>query len=367
MTEKIVIALDAMGGDKAPDIVIKGAQIAAVANSNIRFLIYGDADLIKPLLNRHSDLKEKCELFHTNQVVAADEKPSIALRKGLKSSMRLAINSVKDKQSNAVISAGNTGALMAMAKIVLRPLIGIDRPAIVTCLPNQRRRATVMLDMGANIDCDSDVLYQFALMGYAFAKSVLNIENPTIGLLNIGSEDLKGRDAVKAASALLKESELAHAFYGYVEGDDICKGTVDVVVADGFTGNASLKAIEGTAKMISCALKESFNSSFFAKIGYILASAALNRTFKQFDPRSHNGAMLVGLNGIVVKSHGSADAFSFANAIKVAASLVENKINDKIIHEVKSTNFDLEDGGDGDGDGDGGNDGDESEIELLEE
>jgi glycerol-3-phosphate acyltransferase PlsX len=203
-------------------------------------------------------------------------------------------------------------------------------------MPNQKKTATVMLDMGANVDCNSDVLFQFAIMGSAFAKAVLKIEKPSIGILNVGSEDLKGSDAVKSAAILIKESDLASSFYGYVEGDDIAKGTVDVVVTDGFCGNITLKAIEGTAKMVAGALKEGFNSSFLAKIGYLLASFSLSASLKRLDPKNYNGAMLVGLNGVVVKSHGSADKISFANAVKVSISLVENKINDKIIAEIKS-------------------------------
>jgi glycerol-3-phosphate acyltransferase PlsX len=331
-----------MGGDDAPDFVIDGAEIVASSNQNVHFQFYGNSDIITPILQNCIALQGRYDLIHTDQFISPDEKPSIALRKGIKSSMRLAINSVHDKSSDAVISAGNTGALMAISKIVLKPLAEIDRPAIVTFIPNQKRKATVMLDMGANIECDSDVLYQFALMGYAFAKAVLKIENPTIGLLNVGSEDLKGSDAVRAAAAMIKDSELAGAFYGYVEGNDICKGTVDVVVTDGFCGNITLKAIEGTAKMISSALKEGLSSSFLAKVGYLLASVSLGKVFKQFDPRLYNGAMLIGLNGIVVKSHGSTDKIGFANAIRVAMSLVEDKINDKIIQEVRSSGFEGE-------------------------
>lgn len=333
-----------MGGDNAPRIVIEGAAIiASFPAAQVHFLLYGKVDVIQPILDQYPALKNHSTIIHTDQLVAAHEKPSIALRKGIKSSMRLAIDAVKDGSADAVVSAGNTGALMAIAKVVLRPLPAIDRPAIVTFMPNQKKTATVMLDMGANVDCDSEVLFQFAIMGHAFAKAVLKIPNPTIGILNVGSEDLKGSDAVKAAALLLKESDLANSFYGYVEGDDIAKGTVDVVVTDGFCGNITLKAIEGTAKMITGVVKEGFNGSFLAKVGYVLASYSLSKVFKQIDPRSYNGAMLIGLNGVVVKSHGSADKVSFANAIKVAISLVEDKINDHIIQEIKSSGFSIED------------------------
>jgi glycerol-3-phosphate acyltransferase PlsX len=340
VTKKINIALDCMGGDLAPNIVIEGANIISAANPSINFLLYGDEALISPILDLCPALKNNSAIFHTDQAISADEKPSVALRKGANSSMRLAIDAVKNGEADAMISAGNTGALMAISKIVLRPLPSIDRPAIVTFMPNQKKTATVMLDMGANVDCNSEVLFQFAVMGHAFAKSVLKIPKPSIGILNVGSEDLKGSDAVKAAAVLIKDSDLADSFYGYVEGDDIAKGTVDVVVTDGFCGNITLKAIEGTAKMVASALKEGFNGSFLAKFGYILASVSLSPALKRLDPRNYNGAMLVGLNGIVVKSHGSADKISFANAVKVTISLVEDKINDKIIKEIKSaTNF----------------------------
>ena len=335
MTKKINIALDCMGGDDAPRSVLEGANIISSSNQKVHFLLYGNTDIINPILDNCHALKNNSTVFHTDQFIASDEKPSIALRKGANSSMRLAIDAVKDGSANAVVSAGNTGALMAIAKIVLRPLPAIDRPAIVTFMPNQKKTATVMLDMGANVDCNSDVLFQFAIMGSAFAKAVLKIKNPSIGILNVGSEDLKGTDAVRAAAALIKESDLSKSFYGYVEGDDIAKGTVDVVVTDGFCGNITLKAIEGTVKMVSKALKEGFNGSFLAKIGYLLSSASLSSTFKNLDPRNYNGAMLVGLNGVVVKSHGSADKISFANAIKVTISLIEDEINEKIIKEIK--------------------------------
>ncbi|MBU6339041.1 MAG: phosphate acyltransferase PlsX [Rickettsiales bacterium] len=326
-----------MGGDHAPKVVIEGADIIASSNQDVSFLLFGDAKKIDPILKSHPNLEGRFTLAHTDEAISADEKPSIALRKGINSSMRLAIDSVKEGVADVVISAGNTGALMAISKIVLRPLPSIDRPAIVTSIPNQKKKATVLLDMGANVECNSDVLYQFAVMGHAFAKVVLKIEKPSIGILNVGSEDLKGSDAVRSASLLLKESHLKEDFYGYVEGDDITKGTVDVVVTDGFSGNITLKAIEGTSKLISNLIKEGFMSGILAKLGYLLAGSSIRKATKIMDPRGHNGAMLVGLNGVVVKSHGSTDGIGFANAIKVAISLVENKINEQITEELKSS------------------------------
>ncbi len=334
--KKINIALDCMGGDRAPQIVVEGADIIASTNSYAHFLLFGDEKRVMPIINHCRHLKDRYTLIHTDDAISADEKPSNALRRGTKSSMRLAIDSLKAGESDVVVSAGNTGALMAIAKVILRPLPSIDRPAIVTSIPNQKKKGTVMLDMGANVDCDADVLYQFAVMGHAFARVVLKIENPTIGILNVGSEESKGNDAVKNAATLIKESpHLKDCFHGYVEGDDVTKGTVDVVVTDGFSGNITLKAIEGAVKLVSGIIKEGFVDSFWSKLGYLFAGPAIARATKVVDPRMHNGAMLVGLNGIVVKSHGSTDRVGFANAIKVSISLVENKINERIMEEVK--------------------------------
>ncbi len=337
MTNKLTLALDCMGGDRAPQIVIEGADLVASTNNYVHFLLFGDSKKITPIIQNCRHLKDRYSIIHTDEAVSSDEKPSVALRRATNSSMRLAINAVKDGQADVAVSAGNTGALMAMAKIVLRPLPAIDRPAIITSIPNQKKKATVMLDMGANVECNADVLFQFAVMGRAFARAVLKIQNPKIGILNVGSEEAKGHDDVRNAYAMLKESELLkNDFYGYVEGDDITKGTVDVVVTDGFTGNITLKAIEGTVKLMSSVIKEALKSSIWSKLGYILASFSISKSTKDIDPRMHNGAMFVGLNGVVVKSHGSTDHIGFANAIRVAISLIENKINQHITEEIKS-------------------------------
>jgi glycerol-3-phosphate acyltransferase PlsX len=328
-----------MGGDNAPFAVIAGANLYLEKDTNVHFLLHGDETKISRLLKDFSKLKEYCEVFHTEYFISSHEKPSIALRKGANSSMRLAIDSVKHKEADAIISSGNTGALMAMSKVVLRPFSSIDRPAIVTMIPNQLGRATSLLDMGANIECDSSNLCQFAVMGRAYHKVVAGIKNPTIGLLNIGTEGTKGKDAIKNASAILKESNLNESFYGYVEGDDILKGTTDVVVTDGFTGNVVLKAIEGTAKLFGDIMKKSFKDSILSQLGYILARPSIKKAKAKMDVRLYNGALLVGLNGISVKSHGNSDEIGFANAIKVAASLVRDKINEKIVEEIKFSNF----------------------------
>jgi len=336
VTKKFTIAVDCMGGDRAPQIVIEGIDKVAENNFDVHFLLFGDSKKVIPIINHCRYIKGRYSLVHTDDFISSDEKPSIALRRGTNSSMRLAIDAVKNKKADVVVSAGNTGALMAISKIVLRPLESIDRPAIVTSIPNSKNKGTVMLDMGANVECDANVLFQFAIMGHAFARSALKIPNPKIGILNVGSEELKGNDHVRNVSAMLKNSDLKQDFYGYVEGDDITKGTVDVVVTDGFTGNITLKAIEGTVKLLSGIIRDGFSSSIWAKIGYLFAGFSLNQAKKAIDPRMHNGAMLVGLNGVVVKSHGSTDAIGFANAINVAISLVENKINEQIIIELKS-------------------------------
>lgn len=339
-SRKITIALDAMGGDNAPISVIKGANAALEKCPDLHFLIFGHAKKISPILDGLPELKAASYLFHTDNAISDDEKPSVALRKGKDSSMRLAINAVHEGKAQAIVSAGNTGALMVMSKLVLRPILGIDRPAIASVFPTRRGRC-VLLDLGANVDCNSENLVQFALMGDAFAKVLLNIASPTIGLLNVGSEDNKGSEVVKSAADDLRDGDYNINFYGYVEGHDIAEGTVDVVVTDGFTGNIALKTAEGTARICSDTIKKSFRSSPLAMIGGLLARNALKKAFKFMDPRMHNGAMFLGLNGISVKSHGSTDYIGFANAINVAYELAKGDINKKIKDEL-SLNSDID-------------------------
>ena len=329
----ITIALDAMGGDHAPAMVLRGADIALQRHPDAHFMLFGDEAQIAPLLAKLPLLGKAATLHHTAEVVANDAKPSQALRTGRRSSMRLAIDAVADGRADGVVSAGNTGALMATAKFVLKTLPGIDRPAIATMFPT-RRGESVMLDLGANIECDADNLVQFALMGDVFARTVLGLLQPTVGLLNVGSEDLKGNDAVRGASARLRSGLIPVRFYGFVEGDDIAAGTVDVVVTDGFTGNVALKAIEGVAKLFSESLRASFRHSLAARIGYLFARSALKKLAARLDPRRYNGAMFLGLAGIAVKSHGSTDAFGFANAIGVAVDLKVNGFLQKISDEI---------------------------------
>jgi glycerol-3-phosphate acyltransferase PlsX len=326
------LALDAMGGDKAPHSVVQGARIALKYFPDLRYTFYGDELVLRPLIAKYK-LEEISTIIHTDVVIAPSEKPSVALRQGKTSSMRLAIDAVATGQACAMVSAGNTGALMATSKFVYKTLPGIYRPAITATMP-ARKGNVVLLDMGANIDCTSDYLVQFAMMGEAYARALLGIDKPLVGLLNVGSEDMKGHDEVKEAHRVLKSENSPVNYYGFVEGNDILDGTVDVVVTDGFTGNIALKTAEGASRLLYGALKSAIENSLLAKIGYVFAKPAIKMAMRDYDPRRHNGAILLGLNGIAVKSHGGADAKAFANAIKVAVTLVEQNINQRIIDDL---------------------------------
>jgi glycerol-3-phosphate acyltransferase PlsX len=330
----VTISIDAMGGDNAPEIVIEGVRLAHVRLPHVRYILFGDEQRITPLFDRYPDMRGVCTVRHTEDSVSNDAKPGQVLRNGRRSSMWLAVDAVASGEAAGVVSAGNTGALMAVAKFVLRTLPGIDRPAIAGLFPSERGE-TVVLDLGANVDCDASNLIQFAIMGEVFARAVLGLEQPTVGLLNVGSEELKGNDAVKSAANALRDSHLPIRFHGFVEGNDICAGTVDVVVTDGFTGNIALKTAEGTVKLYSTFLKQAFGQSLFAKLGYLLAKSALQKVKVRTDPRRYNGAMFLGLNGIAVKSHGGTDAFGFANAIGVAVDLVTHGYNERIRRELE--------------------------------
>jgi len=334
---RVTIALDAMGGDRAPGMVLRGADISLERYPEARFLLFGNEAQIAPALAKLPRLAKAATLHHTEERVLDDAKPSLALRSGRHTSMRLAIDAVADGQADGVVSAGNTGALMAIAKFVLKTLPGIDRPAIAAFFPT-RRGESVMLDLGANIECDSENLVQFALMGDVFARTVLGLAQPTIGLLNVGSEDLKGNDAVRGAAARLRSGIIPLNFHGFIEGDDIAGGTVDVIVTDGFTGNIALKTVEGVAKLFGESLRASFRYSVMARVGYLFARRALKKLAARMDPRGYNGAMFLGLGGIAVKSHGSTDAFGFANAVGVAIDLKVNGFLEKIRDEVARLN-----------------------------
>jgi glycerol-3-phosphate acyltransferase PlsX len=335
VTDMITVAIDGMGGDSAPDMIVGGLELACRQDPSVRYLLFGDENKLKPLLDLNPLTKDACEIRHTVDVVTMDDKPTTALRSGKNSSMRLAIDAVKNNEASAVVSAGNTGALMAMATIVLRTLPGINRPAIVTSFPTQKGDC-VMLDLGANIECDAENLVQFAVMGEVFARYELDIEQPSIGILNVGVEGLKGNDSVRKAASILQNSNLPIKFFGFVEGDDIGKGTVDVIVTDGFTGNIALKTAEGTAQLITFFLKKFLKGSLVSKIGAIIARPALEKFRAHFDPRRYNGAMLVGLNGICVKSHGGTDALGFSHAIQAGVKLVKKDFNDVIKQDLKN-------------------------------
>jgi phosphate acyltransferase len=326
-----------MGGDHAPEIVLRGADIALERYPDARFLLFGVESQVLPLLAQLPRVAKVAAMHHTSEMVAPEDKPSQVLRTGRGTSMRLAIDAVAEGRADCVVSAGNTGALMALAKFALKTLPGIDRPAMATFYPTMRGES-VMLDLGANIECDAENLVQFALMGDAFARSVLGITDPIVGLLNVGSEDLKGNDAVRGAAARLRGGLTPIRFYGFVEGDDIAAGTVDVIVTDGFTGNVALKTTEGTVKLFAEALRASFDHSLMARIGYLFARGALKKFRDRFDPRRYNGAMFLGLRGIAVKSHGSADAFGFANAIGVAIDMKVNGFLEKIRDDLARVN-----------------------------
>jgi len=333
VSTRLTLSLDAMGGDNAPGMVMDGINIAHMRMPHVDFLLYGDEKQLNPLLDKAPGLQDVCQIRHTDDVVSNDEKAGAALRSGRNSSMRLAINAVSEGDAAGIVSAGNTGALMAMAKFVLKTLPGIDRPAIAKNFPTMRGDC-IILDLGANVQCDAENLVQFAVMGEAYARKVLGIEQPSIGILNIGSEEVKGHEQLHHAATMIQEINLPIRFHGFVEGDDICKGTVDVVVTDGFTGNIALKTAEGTARMFSNFLKEALMDSPLSKVGALLAKNSLTKFKDRIDPRRYNGAMFLGLNGICIKSHGGTDAFGFANALDVAVELITDDLNDAIKEDL---------------------------------
>ncbi|GGC57714.1 phosphate acyltransferase [Siccirubricoccus deserti] len=329
MSQTFSLAIDAMGGDNAPDIVLDGLELAAERHPKARFLLIGDEARIGAMLARRPRAAKLCMLRHAPGVISAEMKPTAALRQGRNSSMRLAIDAVASGEASGVVSAGNTGALMALAKIVVKTLPEIDRPALAAITPSARGDV-VMLDLGANVQCDARNLVEFAVMGDTFARAVLGLTAPSFGLLNVGSEELKGDERVRQAAEVLRESHIGPNFHGFIEGHDIAAGTVDVVVTDGFTGNVALKTGEGALKLMRDLLRQVFTSSVPARMGYLLARPALDRLREWMDPRRYNGAILLGLNGVVVKSHGGTDATGFAHAVDVAMDMVTHRFNDRI-------------------------------------
>ena len=326
--EVFSLAIDAMGGDAAPGVIVAGLEIAAVRHPKARFLLVGDEAALAPLLRTHRRAAQACVVRHAADAVGSDMKPTAALRlRG--SSMRMAIDAVAEGDASGVVSAGNTGALMVLAKIVLKTLPGIDRPAMAAIGPSARGDV-VMLDLGANVVCDSRNLIEFAVLGDVFARTVLGLTSPTIGLLNVGSEEMKGDDRLRQAAEVLRASHLGPQFHGFVEGHDIAAGTTDVIVTDGFTGNVALKTGEGALRLMRGLLRQAFTSSLLARLGGLLARPELLRLREWLDPQRYNGAVMLGLNGVVVKSHGGTDAQGFAHAVDVAMDMVVHRFNVRI-------------------------------------
>jgi glycerol-3-phosphate acyltransferase PlsX len=325
VNRELVISIDAMGADTGSAAIVAGAAIARRRHPKARFLFHGDEAVLKPLLARRLWLKQRSEIAHAPAVVTMQDKPGQAMRRGHDTSMWHALDAVASKRSHAAVSAGNTGALMAMSLFVLKRIEGIVRPAIAVLWPTVRGQ-TVVLDVGANAKVEAEQLVDFAVMGEAFARAMFGIERPTVGLLNIGEEDVKGIEPVKRAAQILRASDLPIEFHGFVEGDDIGAGAADVVVTDGFTGNVALKTAEGTAKLIAHFFRSALKRSVFSRVGAVIASGALRTLRKKMDPRSASGGIFLGLNGVVVKSHGHTDALGFASAIDLAIDMAASDV-----------------------------------------
>jgi glycerol-3-phosphate acyltransferase PlsX len=331
MSKPVRIALDGMGGDHGPSVVVPGAARALEMNPETNFVIFGDEAQLRPLVAQHPALQARTTVVHTDVAVLMTDKPSQALRRTRRaSSMWMALEAVKKGEADVAVSAGNTGALMAMSTICLRMMPGIDRPAIAAMWPTLRGRS-IVLDVGATIGADAQHLVDLAIMGSAMARIVLHIERPTVGLLNVGTEDIKGIEEVKAASRILRDGAIPSlAYHGFVEGTDIGKGTVDVVVTEGFTGNIALKTAEGTARQIGEYLRAEMSRNVMSKIGYLFARGAFNALRARMDPRTVNGGVFLGLDGVVIKSHGGTDALGFAKAVEIGFNMVRHGLLEKI-------------------------------------
>jgi len=336
VTESPRLAIDAMGGDEGLTVMLAGVADARRQWPGLTFLLIGDETEIRAGLQNHPNLSGVSEIVHAPDVINGSEKPSQAIRRAKTTSMGIAINAVKSGRAGAAVSAGNTGALMAMSKIALRTMPGIDRPALAALLPSLGANDFVMLDLGANTECDTRNLIEFAVMGAAYSRAALGIARPRVSLLNIGSEEQKGTEQIREAAAKLRvASDLHMTFQGFIEGDKISRGETDVVVCDGFTGNISLKTMEGTARFVTELLRRAFTSSIRSKFGFLVSRPATELMRHHLDPNNHNGAVFLGLNGVVVKSHGSANAKGIANAIGVAAKLVANDITRRITEDLQ--------------------------------
>lgn len=335
------IAVDAMGGDEGVRVMVEGAALARRRHDRFKFLLVGDEERIKAALDNHPNLRAASEILHAPEVISGEDKPSQALRRAKNTSMGMAVNAVKAGDAGAAVSAGNTGALMAISKLALRTMPGIDRPALAALLPTLGDNDVIMLDLGANAECDARNLVQFSIMGAAYSRIVTGLEAPRVRLLNIGSEETKGTDTLRDAAAQLKAAKgLALSFDGFTEADKICRGDVDVVVTDGFSGNIALKAVEGTARFVGDLLRRAFSSSLRSKFGFLVSRPATELLKHHLDPNNHNGAVFLGLNGVVVKSHGSASAVGVANAVAVTARLLEDNITDRIAADLAKVGAD---------------------------
>lgn len=321
------IAVDAMGGDNGVEATVAGTYLFLSRHDNAAVTLYGDHEQIKAYLSDSEPSASRINIIHTDRAISATDSPTKALRNYKESSMALAIEAAKSGEARVAVSAGNTGAVMVIAKHILRMLPGIERPALAAFVPTKRGKS-IMLDLGANIECNSDNLVQFAISGEAFARYIFGIDKPSVAILNVGEEQIKGSDSIKAAVKFIGDHCPWLNFLGYVEGHNIIEGTADVIVTDGFTGNIVLKAMEGVANFTRLYIKKSFTGSLLSRIGYLFAKRSFKRTFEMFDHRLYNGAMLLGLNGIVVKSHGSADAVAFARALELAKQLAESSVNE---------------------------------------
>lgn len=329
MSSQTVLSIEAMGGDAAPKVAIEGLALFCKKREDVRFLLHGDQARLEVLLAKQPAVAARCELRHTDIFVRMEDKPSQALRKARGSSMWNAIQCVKEGEAQAAVSAGNTGALMAISIMLLRKMAGVHRPGMTALWPTMKG-TSVVLDVGANLEADAAQLVTFAVMGEAYARAVTGKAQPSVGLLNIGAEDSKGHGHLKAAAELLSNADLNLAYRGFVEGDDISAGTVDVVVTDGFSGNVALKTAEGTARLVAQYLKDAFSSGVRAKAGAYLASSGLNILRDKMNPSNVNGGVLLGLNGVVVKSHGGTDPEGYATAINLAADLAKSQYKDEV-------------------------------------
>lgn len=330
-TAPLTLAIDAMGGDNGPAVVVEGAAQAAPGLS-ARFVFFGDAGTLRPLIDARPTL-QGAEIRHAEGVVAMTDKPSQVLRRGRDTSMWAAVGAVRDGEAQAVVSCGNTGALMAVSRSQLKMIEGVDRPAITALWPTPKGRA-VVLDVGANVEASEAELVQYAIMGEAFFRALTGKEKPSVGLLNVGAEELKGHELIRSAARVLREADPEMAFHGFVEGDDISKGTVDVVVTDGFTGNVALKTAEGAARLVASWLKEALTASLITRAGALLLRRQLVRLKERMDPSSANGGVFLGLNGLVVKSHGGADANGVKSAIEMAANLARRPFRDEVAETI---------------------------------